>query len=187
MQGIVYTEFSELVIDKFGMKMWNDLLDEVQPESGGVYTSGMTYKDEEAIALITALSEKTGIPASDLLKVFGEVFFGYLIKSLDLPEDLMSSLKKFLKGIDDVIHKEVKRLNPEAYLPVIAYEDNGKDGELVLLYRSKRKLCALAEGLIFGAASHFNNTISIQHTTCMHKGADECRLELSFKPETSIQ
>ena len=103
------------------------------------------------------------------------------MKAITLPDKTMSSLKNFLMDIENVIHKDVKRLYPETYLPVIDFEDTGDEHSLVLLYRSKRKLCALAEGLILGASDHFNVKTTINHPVCMHKGSDHCRLELTFE------
>ena len=49
-----------------------------------------------------------------------------------------------------------------------------------MIYRSQRKLCALAEGLIEGAAEQFGETVTIRHPQCMHRGDEHCRLELTF-------
>lgn len=181
MLGMVFTCFSDLVIEKFGLEQWAELLDEVKPKSGGVYTSGAKYDDEELFALVTELSKKTGVPTTDLIRAFGEYIFPSLIKALKLPDATMSSLKNFLMDIESVIHKDVKRLYPDTYLPVIDFEDPGDEQHLVLLYRSKRKLCPLAEGLIFGASAHFGVETTIEHKLCMHDGHDHCRLELTFK------
>ena len=49
-----------------------------------------------------------------------------------------------------------------------------------MLYQSKRRLCFLAEGLIQGVAKEYNTEISLIHSKCMHRGDEECHLELSF-------
>jgi hypothetical protein len=41
MQGSIFTSFSEMVIEKMGMAVWNDLLAKVRPTSEGIYTNGM--------------------------------------------------------------------------------------------------------------------------------------------------
>ena len=90
-------------------------------------------------------------------------------------------MKRFLLQVDEVIHKEVKRINPDVYLPEFEYIDPAPN-ELIMLYRSKRKLCALSEGLIQGAANHFDTKVEIKHPVCMHDGHDHCRLEISMEP-----
>ena len=67
----------------------------------------------------------------------------------------------------------------DADLPHMSYEDPAPD-QLVILYRSKRKLCRAAEGLIDGVSEHFKTPFKLEHTKCMHRGDDHCRLELTF-------
>lgn len=180
MQGVVFTVFSDCVIDKFGMDVWDELLEKVKPESEGIYTSSATYSDDELFAYVTELSAKTGAAVPDLVRTFGEYMFPHLSNSMPDAAAPGMTLKDFLLKVDQVIHKEVKRLYPESYLPSIDYEDSS-DNQLVMLYQSKRKLCHLAEGLILGAASHFNTKISIAHPQCIHNGDEYCRLEINFE------
>lgn len=35
MKGVVFTTFAQLVEEKFGLDVWDDILDEADPESGG--------------------------------------------------------------------------------------------------------------------------------------------------------
>ena len=43
MKGIVFTEFFELVEDKFGLEVVQQIIDECKLESEGIYTSVGTY------------------------------------------------------------------------------------------------------------------------------------------------
>ena len=45
---------------------------------------------------------------------------------------------------------------------------------LVIHYRSKRRLCPLAEGFIAGAADYFRQPVALSQRTCMLDGAEEC-------------
>jgi predicted hydrocarbon binding protein len=47
-------------------------------------------------------------------------------------------------------------------------------------YVSHRKLCAFAEGLIEGAAEHYNEPVSIAQPTCMLRGDPACALVLQL-------
>ena len=82
--------------------------------------------------------------------------------------------------INSIIHPEVRKLYPGADTPDFDF-DTSSDEVLIMNYRSKRKLCALAEGFVEGAATHFGETVTIQHPLCLHRGDACCRLELSFK------
>lgn len=178
MKGIIFNVFNKLVEEKFGLETWDALLEETKPTSRGAYTSAGTYDDAELFAMVGALSKKTGAPAKDLVKTFGEYTLSELAKQYPVffKHD---SLKSFLLSIHGVIHVEVRKLYPDAGLPEISYQDSGGDG-LIMIYRSPRKLCALAEGLIEGAAKHFKEMVLITQTKCLHRNDAECRLELKF-------
>ena len=59
MKGIVFTEFLELVEEKFGIEMVDEIITASNLESGGAYTAVGTYKFVEMINLLTALSART--------------------------------------------------------------------------------------------------------------------------------
>ena len=178
MKGVVFTLLNELVEEQFGMEMWDNLIDETDPESEGIYVATDTYPDSELVNYVRVLSARLDTPAEKIIFAFGEFCLGKF--SQMYPEFFEGhDLKSFLKSVHGVIHVEVKKLHPEAILPEFTYEERA-DNQLVMKYRSPRKLCPLAEGLITGASKHFSSTVEIAHTECMHEGSDHCRLELSI-------
>ena len=179
MQGTIFTSFSDMVIEKMGMECWNNLLNKTSPESNGVYTAGAQYADTELIAMVKELSQQSGIEVDKLLDSFGEYMFETLYQNSPTDLSSITNLKEFILSIDSVIHSEVKRLHPSAYLPKFKYVKINED-TLELLYFSKRKLCFVATGLIKGAANKFAEQITITHPVCMHKGAEHCRLVIHF-------
>ena len=76
MKGVVFTEFLEMVEDKFSADMVDDIIDDADPESGGIYTAVGTYPHEEIVSLVVSLSKHTDIAVPDLVKIFGEHLFG---------------------------------------------------------------------------------------------------------------
>jgi len=177
MKGVVFNLLSDMVEEKFGLEVWDALLQDTQQD--GIYVSTESYPDENLFALVAAASEKSGMPANDLVKAFGEYMFpnfhqqnpGFFTPGM--------GLKEFLLSVDRVIHVEVRKLHPDAGLPQFEYIDE-HDQELTMLYNSPRKLCMLAEGLIAGAATHFETEYTLSHNECMHDGADACRLHLKI-------
>jgi hypothetical protein len=179
MKGIIFTTLNEMVEEKFGLEFWDSVLLDAKPPSEGVYTAGAFYSDSELFSIIDSISKISNIPASDLVRTYGEYLFEKLAHHFPelVPEH--ATLKMFLQSIDRVIHVEVRKLHPNAELPSMKYEDPAPD-QLVILYQSPRKLCMLAEGLMKGAAQHFKETINIKEPVCIHKGGDHCRFELKF-------
>lgn len=161
MKGIVFSVFNTLVEEKFGYEVWDDILDETQVESEGIYTSAGTYPDNELIALVVVLSEKVKVPVPDLIKAFGQYAFHKLV---NLYPNLVEhkSIKEFLLSIHDVVHVEVLKLYPQALLPEFRYEDT-EENSLVMKYYSTRNLPQFADGLIMGASEHFKIDVDVQY------------------------
>ena len=177
MKGIAFTLLNELVETQFGMKAWEDVLKETGDD--GIFTAAGSYSDSRIFNLVGGLSKQTGIAADHLIRTFGQFMFGGFVRHYPQFFEGETSPKELLKSVDGIIHVEVKKLFPEAVLPKFDYEDPG-EGRLVMIYRSERKLCSLAEGLFNGAAKHFGTAIDHHQTKCVHRGDDHCRFELSF-------
>jgi predicted hydrocarbon binding protein len=180
MQGSIYTAFSDMIIENMGMEQWNELIEKTSPPSQGIYTSGEQYLDSELINMVGVLSTKTGIAIEQLIEQFGCYLFNILYDTSPVDISKIDNLKAFLLAIDNLIHVEVKRLHPKAYLPTFEYEEVG-DNTLIMYYSSKRKLCHASIGLIYGAAEKFNEKISIEQPECMHEGAERCKLVINFQ------
>jgi hypothetical protein len=71
----VFSEFIELVEEKFGLEIADNIRDNSALSSGGAYTAVGTYPHQEMSVLVKALSDKTGIAITDLLHAFGAHLF----------------------------------------------------------------------------------------------------------------
>lgn len=160
MKGIVFTEFMEMVEDKFGDEMVEDLIDETDPESGGAYSAVGTYSHTELVNMVVALSEKVDVPVPDLVRAFGHHLAGVFSSKFSEFFAEVDNTIDFLKTIDNHIHVEVAKLYPDAELPVFDFDDSNPD-EFHLHYSSTRGLGDLAHGLIEATAQHYNENFSI--------------------------
>jgi len=162
MKGIIFTEFIEMVEDKFGYVMADKLLNQPELKSEGVYTAVGTYDFEEMIVLLKLLSKESKTQIPDLLKFFGTYLFArFYVIYPHFFEDKKSTFD-FLSGIHDYIHVEVLKLYPDAQLPTISTRLNKDKTQMTLIYNSNRKLSDLAVGLIDGAIKHFNERIEVK-------------------------
>lgn len=163
MKGVVFTEFLEMVESRFSADMVDDIIDDADLPSGGAYTAVGTYPHEEMVALVVALSTRSGAAVRDLLLAFGEHLFGRFVAGYPAFFTGVTDAFAFLAGIEDVIHREVRKLYPDAELPRFDVERHTAT-ELVLLYRSGRHFEDLAEGLMRGCVAHFGGGITIART-----------------------
>ncbi|MCH2235664.1 MAG: heme NO-binding domain-containing protein [Crocinitomicaceae bacterium] len=160
MKGIVFTEFLDLVEEKFGLETVQQIINEVETKSDGVYTAVGTYDHGEMFAMVSKLSEISGIGIPNLLEFYGEHFFDILASSY--PQFMQKKdLFSFLETIDNYIHPEVLKLYPDAELP--KFKAKSVDStQLELIYQSKRKMIDFAVGLIKGAATYFEEKVDVQ-------------------------
>ena len=79
----------------------------------------------------------------------------------------------FIKDVNNIIHPEVKKLYPGAICPHFHMVQTSQKS-LMLVYKSSRKLCALAEGFMESSAALYGNEMKIQQTECIHEGKDRC-------------
>ena len=160
MKGIIFTEFLDLVEEKFGFEMQDAIIEECDLPSGGSYTAVGTYPHTEIVSLVVKLSEKTEIPVPDLLQVYGEHLFGRFTVLYPPFFEGSQTAFSFLAGVESNIHVEVKKLYPNAELPWFDIQRT-EPGTLIMDYRSSRHLEDVAEGLIRGCLKHFNQPSTI--------------------------
>lgn len=161
MKGIVFTEFVEMVEEKFGLLMVDTLFEKTTLASGGAYTAVGTYPHTELVALVVSLSGETDISTSALVRTFGQHMAGRFAALYPAFFEVPNTFT-FLESVDQHIHVEVKKLYPAAELPRILCE---RDGEhLEVIYESQRGLANFAQGLIEGSLAHFHETADIERT-----------------------
>ena len=146
MLGLVFTEFVEMVEDRFSPEVADEVVEAVGAPNGGAYTAVGYYPHQEIVAMVQALSER---------HLLGRFAVGH--------SELFTrhtGLFGFLAAVDGEIHAHVRKLYDQASLPrftVIARDDD----RMQLLYESTRSMEDLALGLIEGAADHYGETVRV--------------------------
>ncbi|MED5440239.1 MAG: heme NO-binding domain-containing protein [Pseudomonadota bacterium] len=176
MKGVVFDILRDMIEEKFGLEGWNQLLEKAG--SHGMYLSSESYDDSEMVALLGAASEMTGQDIPTLLRTFGEFMVTEFYARFPVFFENSNGLIDFLKSVDQIVHGGVLKFYPDANLPSFSYEEDGGH-TLTMIYRSQRKLCHLAEGLISGSANHFKEQVTIQQPQCMHHGEGACHIVIT--------
>jgi len=160
MKGIVFTEFLDLVEEKFGIETLDEIIEKSNLKSKGVYTSVGTYDFAEMLALVGNLSEKTQLSIDDLLLVYGEHFFSVIEKSYPSFLQAYSGPIEMLSSIENHIHVEVRKIYPDAELPTFTIEEK-TNTSLVMIYKSSRAMYSFGRGLMNKTFEHFNKSATI--------------------------
>lgn len=181
MKGIVFNLLAEAVSQQYGDDTWDNLLDAADLD--GAYTSLGNYPDTDIVKLVMAASEALKQPPEAILRWFGRAAMPML--AARYPNFFIHHLntRSFLLTLNDIIHPEVRKLYPGAGTP--EFEFDVSDSEVLsMTYQSPRKLCALAEGFVCGAADHYGETLKLEHPQCMHRGDSKCLLKLRFNHQS---
>jgi len=171
MKGVVFTEFLDLVEQKFGYEMVDSIISDSHLASGGSYTSVGTYAHSEMVQLVSHLSKRSSIPAADLLKLYGRHLFGIFFQGYGMFFKDINSSFDLLNNIERYIHVEVKKLYPDAELPHFKITQLS-DNELEMIYISKRKMADFAEGLMEACLTHFGEDGTIHRENLKPDGSE---------------
>ncbi len=147
LKGIVFSEFLEMVDDKFGFETTEEMIALSDLPSGGAYTSVGTYDHSEIVTLVSNLSKLTKLDEKTLIISFGkhlvtrfQILFPKYFENID-------DACAFLEQVNDYIHVEVQKLYEGAELPQISTQRTLDKG-LILNYKSARGMGGLAQGMI---------------------------------------
>ncbi|WP_045857222.1 heme NO-binding domain-containing protein [Teredinibacter purpureus] len=177
MKGAVFIALNDMIEKNYGMQTWEAILEKVAPSSGGIYASAHSYEDSEMLTFVDVISEHLKLSKSDVKRAFGEYLFTELDSKFPVFRKVQPTFFSFLSSIEGVIHKEVEKLYHDAHLPQIRCTAVNNQ-HMQMYYTSPRKLCLLAEGLIYGAAKQYDVAIDIIQNTCMHTGEDHCLIDI---------
>lgn len=140
------------------------------------------YPDLEAVALLEEAARAHGMALPDAVERFGEFLAPHLLKVAGADVDPSWKLLDLVEHTEAIIHAMVRLKNPGATPPVL--ETLRTDPrELQLIYRSPRRLCGLARGLIRGMAERLGEPVEIEETSCMHRGEPFCSFVIRIPAE----
>ena len=114
MKGVVFTEFLEMVEERFSPETADRIIEASNLSTDGAYTAVGTYDYEELAQLVNHLSAETGIAAAELLRSFGHRLFQHFHRGYNTFFDGIDSSFDFLKKVESYIHVEVRKLYHDA-------------------------------------------------------------------------
>jgi hypothetical protein len=177
MKGILFTEFLDMVDERFSPLVLDQILLAARLPSEGAYTAVGTYDHGEIWRLVCELSKVTEIAVPELLRAYGEYLFPRLAAAHPHVLEGMRSCFDVLQALDGLIHREVGKLYPDAELPRFQVTERSAD-RLTVLYESKRPFADLAEGLMRGCGQHFGQNVIIARQNLPADGAVRVRFTL---------
>lgn len=172
MQGIILDELEKYV----GRELGDAGLSRMRGLTGrgeGSYRLDVSYPDEEVHLIVRGVAEATGKPPEVIMERFAEAMVPGLLAVYGFLVNPRWSFLEFLANTEGVIHKGVRLAAASAKPPEIEALQTGPES-VTIQYRSRRRLCSVAKGIIRGAAAHYRVAITIAEDQCMHRGDPEC-------------
>ncbi len=161
MKGIVFTEFLDMVEKEYGYELVDQMINECDLSSGGVYTSVGTYDHAEIVSLVSWLSNYSGVSVPELLRQYGKYLHNTFVANYGHFFDQEKDCFSFLESIDQYIHIEVQKIYPDAELPTFETKRINEHC-LEMIYRSKRKMSDFASGLIEKSLEYYGEKASLE-------------------------
>lgn len=159
MKGVIFAELIRFMESVKSPAFADEAIQLAGVASDGAYTTVGNYPSDEALALVGAASELSGIDAAELCRLFGSYLFQRFL--LLYPHIMMAytDAEKLLEHVGSHIHGEVCILYPDARPPQI--EAKTVDGVTTMSYNSHRPMAAIAFGLIQECMSHYGDDRSL--------------------------
>lgn len=158
MKGIIFTEFLDIIEQTFGLDVCQQMLD--LSSDDGVYTAVGSYDHRDLVKLIVSLGKITDTPVETLQEVYGEAVFSRLYNTIPHLDQFPHDTFGFVKEVEAYIHKEVKKLYPDATPPHFEFLSE-TNTHMLMDYKSARCMSHVCVGLIKGCAKYFNQQVNI--------------------------
>jgi len=170
--GFIFKELKEYVVAKLGANAWGGLLEEAKlgPRT---YVNYQEYPDSELVLLVTTASRITGLPAATLLEDYGLFVAPRLMRIYKPLLDPSWRALDVLVNVEDTIHRVVRGRNANERPPALRARRVSPD-EVLIVYSSPRKLCAVARGIARGVGDYFAEPVTVTESACMHQGNPSC-------------
>ena len=167
MKGLILTEFVEFAETRLQASL-----------PAVAYRANRSYPSEELLSLVVRAGQDAGLSSGAVLVTFGRYLFARFTALYPVFFVDVRSAVDLLGKIDTHVHDEVRWLHPDADFPRFDVERSGPD-RLTLVYRSRRPLADLAEGLIRGCIAHFGDRVALERHDTPGDAGREARFVLS--------
>lgn len=172
MHGIMFKSLKDFVVDRHDHDAWDEVRSSADV-AGKVYLPIDTYDDGELRRLVEAVSDRTGEPVPELLERFGRHAIGRLLETYWNVVEEENALD-LIASTETQIHSALRERDSAIDPPRLTCRRH--DDMVMVRYRSHRKLCSVAKGIVRGVGDHYDEPVVVTEQACMQDGATCCEL-----------
>ncbi|PRY06819.1 heme-NO-binding protein [Pontibacter ummariensis] len=178
MHGFIFLQFKKFVQQTHGVQAWQELKDEAQV-SRPQFNATEIYPDADIIALVHTAAAKWELPAEVFLEQVGTFLVPDLLDVYQLYINPAWRTLDLVEHTENNMHRAVRVSSPEATPPILhVTRVNAK--KLIIDYHSKRRMAALAVGIIKGIAAHYQESDRINIVLHKYSGGERVQIELTY-------
>jgi hypothetical protein len=185
MKGIIFVVWEKYLNDRFGANFVDAYRKSIGETTDQLPITGRTYPDALLVKGLHSASQISFLTEDRLMFEYGHYFMmnglveylcGYLLAQAWSAYDLLLLMRN--------AHAQMRRTPDGVEPPLFNYTVLSEDhNHMLLTYDSKRKLCALLNGCIYGSADRFGEKVQTHELSCMKRGDPVCRFEVRFEGE----
>ena len=176
MHGLIFVQLKKYASQRLGPEAWDELLHKAALQ-GRMYLPVQQYPDDELLALVRALSLRTGGDPDGVLQELGTFMAPELMRMYGSLLQRSWTTLDVIEHTEDTVYRVLRARNQAARSPELRAE-RVAPGEVLVTYDSPRRLCGFAKGIVRGLARHFGENVAIDEPSCMLRGDAECRLRI---------
>ena len=183
MHGTIFCVTQKFVEANYGTQTWLDLLEQAECPVKR-FSPVQIYPDEYIGAIVGVACKALIMEPAALLRELGKFAASELI---NFAQSLLHpSWKTFevIMNVETLIHTTIKHQNSKAQ-PANIQSFRVGENEIEVVYTSRRRLCALAHGILEGIAEYYEEDITVEQITCTQEGNTFCTF--SVKNNTAIE
>lgn len=179
MHGSIFVLLRRFVELNYDHSTWLKLL-----EAAGIahdsYQMREFYPTREIYAIVEVASKATGVPAYDLMEKYGEFLVPDLLMMYSKYIDPSWRTYEMLENTEASMHGAVRNDDNRADPPVLLVTRKGSK-QLIVDYYSKRRMSAVAVGIIKGIAKYYNESDKVTVTPLSGPEEERVQISVDFK------
>ncbi|MCC9138044.1 heme NO-binding domain-containing protein [Pontibacter silvestris] len=180
MHGSIFVLLKRFVENLYDYSTWVRLLEDAGIRHAPYQMDGM-YPTSEIFTIVHKASALTGVPPQSLMEEYGAF----------LVPDLLLVYKRYMQpewrtyemllNTEGAMHAAVKKEDERATPPLLLVTKKGSR-QLIVDYHSRRRMAAVAIGIIKGIAKYYDESEKVEVTLLTPVGEERVQIRVDFLP-----
>lgn len=181
--GSIFYLLKKFVLTLYSEKVWKKFLKESGLPGTQEFVMTESYPLQHIVGIVKAASKQSGLSVHTLQEKFGEWLVPDLFQVYSSYVNPEWRTFEVLVNTEEVFHGAVRKLNSTAQPPVL-HVSEVRDDYLIIDYYSKRRMGALAVGIIKGIAKYYKEEQQVEILPTTEPDAERVQIKVIFHNRT---